>query len=108
MSSTQFKRAVEILDRYALIGLNMYNFDRKRAEKNDYVELSEIHSFIKVLDNIGFLEKDLRKRADEAFKGDDREIRLNGSYTVRVPQNVFDAYPLSFYELIERLITYFT
>lgn len=108
MSSTQFKRAVEIPDRYALIGLNMYNFDRERAEKNDYVELSEIHSFIKVLDNIGFLEKDLRKRADEAFKGDDREIRLNGSYTVRVPQNVFDAYPLSFYELIERLITYFT
>ena len=108
MSSTQFKCAVEIPDRYALVGLNMYNFDRKRAEKNDYVELSEIHSCIKVLDNIGTLETDLHKRANEAFKGDDSEIRLNGSYTVRVPQNVFDAYPLSFNALIERLKQYFT
>lgn len=108
MSSTQFKRAVEIPDRYALISLNMYNFDRKKAEENVHIELSEIHSFIKVLDNIGTLELDLYKRTDVAFKGNDREIRLNGSYTVRVPQNIFEAYPLSFNALIEKLKNYFT
>lgn len=108
MSSTQFKRAVEVPDRYALVGLNMYNFDRKKAEANVHVELSELHSCIKVLDNIGTLESDLYKRADEAFKGDDREIRLNGSYTVRVPQNVFEAHSLNFNTLIEKLKSYFT
>lgn len=108
MSSTQFKRAVEIPNRYALVGVNMYNFDRKKAEEDIRIKLSEIHSNIKVLDNIGTLEKDLYKRADEAFKGNDREIRLNGSYTVRVPQNIFEAYPLNFNMLIERLKKYFT
>lgn len=33
MSSTQFRCAVDMPDRYALISVNMYKFDRSRAEK---------------------------------------------------------------------------
>lgn len=103
MSSTQFKRAVEIPDHYALIGVNMYHFDRERAKRNDPMELSEIYSNIKVLDNIGHLEADLKKRTDEAFKGNNTDIRLDGSYKVRVPQNVFNAHHLDFNGFVNKL-----
>lgn len=103
MSATQFEKAVDHSERYALIGMNMYHFDRTKAENGDCVKLSEIQQNIKVLDNIGKLEKDLKERATAAFRGSDKEIRLNGSYSVRVPQNVFDEYPLDFLQFIERL-----
>lgn len=107
MSATQFRCAVENPDRYALVGVNMYNFDRTRAEQKSSVMLNEIYNNIKCLDNIGALEADLRKRADEAFKGEESEIRLDGSYKVRVPQNVFNAYPLNFNGLVERIKNHF-
>ena len=108
MSSTQFRCAVDMPDRYALISVNMYKFDRSRAEKNNPMEMSEIYDNIKCLDNIGTLEADLRKRADEAFKGGEQDIRLDGSYKVRVPQDVFKAHPLDFNGLLERIKNYFT
>ena len=107
MSATQFKCAVENPDCYALINVNMYHFDRKRAEENDSLPFSEICSNIKVLDNIGELEADLYRRADEAFRDDQTEICLNGTYKVRVPQNVFDKYPLDFNGLISRIKSHF-
>lgn len=88
MSSTQFKCAVDIPDRYALISVNMCKFDNSRAEKNNPMKISEIYDNIKCLDNIGTLEADLCKRVDEAFKGGEQDIRLNGAYKVRVPQSV--------------------
>lgn len=103
MSSTQFTVAVENAELYALIGVNMYHFDQERANKNDPMIIDEIYGNIKVLDNIGHLESDLHKRTNEAFRGKDHEIRLNGSYKVRVPQTVFDAYPLDFNTFISRL-----
>ena len=108
MSSIQFRCAVDMPDRYALISVNMYKFDRSRAEKNNPMEMSEIYDNIKCLDNIGTLEADLRKRADEAFKGGEQDIRLDGSYKVRVPQDVFKAHPLDFNGLLERIKNYFT
>ena len=107
MSATQFKCAVENPDCYALINVNMYHFDRKRAEENDSLPFSEICSNIKVLDNIGELEADLYRRADEAFRDDQTEICLNGTYKVRVSQNVFDKYPLDFNGLISRIKLHF-
>ena len=107
MSATQFKCAVENSDCYALINVNMCHFDRKRAEENDPLPFSEICSNIKVLDNIGKLEADLYRRADEAFRDDQTEICLNGTYKVRVSQNVFDKYPLDFNGLISRIRLHF-
>ena len=49
------------------------------------------------------MEADLKKRADDAFKGRVTEIRLDGSYKVRVPQDVFDAYPLDFNSFVDYL-----
>lgn len=108
MSSTQFRCAVDNPDRYALIGVNMYKFDRSRAENNSPIEISEIYDNIKCLDNIGVLEADLCKRADDAFKGEEQDIRLDGAYKVRVPQSVFGAYPLAFNGLLERIKKHFT
>ena len=108
MSAVQFKCAVKNPDCYALIGVNMYNFDRKRAEENDSLSLLEINPNIKVLVNIGELETELYKHADEAFQRDETEIRLTGSYKVRVPQNVFDKYPLDFNGLVNQLKVHFS
>ena len=85
----------------------MYHFDRKRAEENTPFELYEIADYIKVLNNIGTLEKDLKNRTEEAFRGTETDIRLNGSYKVRVPQNVFDAHPMNFASFIESLKAWF-
>ena len=108
MSSVQFKCAVENHDCYALIGVNMYHFDKKRAEENDFLPLSEVYSNIKILDNIGELEAALYKHADEAFQRDQAEICLTGSYKVRVPQNIFDEYPLDFNSFINYLKSHFS
>lgn len=108
MTPTQFECAVKMPERYALISVNMYHFDRSRAETNELVELSEIYSNIKCLDNIGKLEADLKKRTDEAFKGGEDDIRLNGSYKVRVPQRVFELNPLDFNGLVKRIISKFS
>lgn len=101
MSAVQFRHAVNIPDRYALIGVNMYHFDRSRAEKGEYVALEEIYSNIKCLDNIGNLEKDLLQRVDDAFKGGLEDIRIDGSYKVRVPQSIFDKRHLDFNGLVD-------
>lgn len=108
MSSTQFRCAVNIPDRYALISVNMCKFDHYRAEKNNPMEMSEIYDNIKCLDNIGTLEADLCKRVDEAFKGGEQDIRLDGAYKVRVPQSVFKTYPLDFNGLLERIKKHFS
>lgn len=108
MSPIQFRCAVKNPDCYALISVNMYHFDRKRAEDNDPLLLSEIESNIKVLINIGELEAELYEHADEAFRRDETEIRLTGSYKVRVPQNVFDKYPLGFNGLVNLLKSHFS
>lgn len=108
MTPTQFECAVKMPERYALISVNMYHFDRSRAEKNELVALSEIYSNIKCRDNIGYLEKDLKKRTDDAFRGGENDIRLNGSYKVRVPQSVFDSNPLDFNELMKIIISRFS
>ncbi len=108
MSSTQFRCAVDIPDRYALISVNMCKFDHSRAEKNNPMKMSEIYDNIKCLDNIGTLEADLCKRVDEAFKGGEQDIRLDGAYKVRVPQSVFKIYPLDFNGLLERIKKHFS
>lgn len=101
MSSLQFQCAVENAERYALISVNMYHFDRTRAEENEIVPLAELYSNIKCRENIGFLEQDLRLRVDNAFKGGENDIRLEGTYKVRVPQRVFDVNPIDFNGLME-------
>ena len=108
MSATQFRCAVDAADRYALVRVNMYHYDCSRAEQNDPMQLTEIYNDIACLDNIGTLEADLRERADEAFKGEEADIRLDGSYKVRVPQNVFKEYPLDFNGLVDRIKKHFS
>lgn len=100
MSATQFNNAVENPERYALISAQMWHFDQKRAENGETLTLDEMRPYLRVCDNIGMLEADLKKRVDEAFKGGEEDIRINGSYDVRVPQKVFR---LDFDELIEVL-----
>ena len=70
--------------------------------------MSEIYDNIKCLDNIGTLEADLCKRVDEAFKGGEQDIRLDGAYKVRVPQSVFKTYPLDFNGLLESIKKHFS
>ena len=62
--------------------------------------LEEMNPYLRVCDNIGTLVADLKERVDEAFKGGEEDIRISGSYDVRVPQKVFN---LNFDELIAEL-----
>ncbi len=104
MSATQFQKAVANPERYALISAQMWHFDQKRAENGEALTLDEMRPYLRVCDNIGMLEADLKKRVDEAFKGGEEDIRINGSYDVRVPQKVVK---LDFDELVEVLKTKF-
>ena len=108
MSPSQFACAVNNPNNYALINVDMFKFGRKRAENNDPMILDEIYSSIKVLDNIGVLEKKLYSQTKEVFGGNLSEIHLDGSFTVRVPQNIFNEYPLGYNELINKIIQKFT
>lgn len=100
MSAMQFQKAVANPERYALISAQMWHFDQQRAENGEALALDEISPCLRVCDNIGMLEADLKKRVDEAFKGSEEDIRISGSYDVRVPQKVFN---LTFDELIVKL-----
>ena len=82
----------------------MWHFDQKRAENGEELTLEEMRPNLRVCDNIGTLEADLKKRVDEAFKGGEEDIRINGSYDVRVPQKVFR---LNFDKLMDVLRTKF-
>ena len=97
MSTLQFQTAVEHPMRYFLISAQMWNFDKKRVEKDECLKIEEMEQLLKVCDNIGLLEADLKKRVDAAFEGGEEDIRINGSYDVRVPQIFFN---LNFTELI--------
>lgn len=103
MSSLQFTTAVENADNFTLITVNMTHFDRERVERNEFIELSEMNSLIHVVDNIGHLEHDLKKRVTEAFRGEQNEIRVSGSYSVIVPQIVVKYYSKRFTDLIAKL-----
>ena len=100
MSAMQFQKAVANPERYALISAQMWHFDQQRAENGEALTLEELNPYLRVCDNIGSLEADLKKRVDEAFRGGEEDIRISGSYDVRVPQKVFN---LSFDELIVKL-----
>lgn len=105
MSATQFQKAVENPERYALISAQMWHFNQKRAEEGEVLTLAEMNPNLRVCDTIGTLESDLKKRVDEAFRGGEEDIRISGSYDVRVPQKVFN---LNFDELIARLKCFFS
>ena len=53
------------------------------------MKIEEMEQLLKVCDDIGLLEADLKKRVDAAFKGGEEDIRINGNYDVRIPQKVF-------------------
>lgn len=89
MSAMQFARAVENPTRYALISAQMWNFEQQRAIDGELLTLEEMKPLMRVCDNIGKLVTDLKQRVDEAFKGGEEDIRISGSYDVRVPQKVF-------------------
>ena len=90
MSATQFQKAVANPERYALISAQMWHFGPQRAEDGEALTLEEMIPYMRVCDVIGKLEEDLKKRVDEAFKGGEEDIRISGSYDVRVPQKVFN------------------
>ena len=100
MSATQLERAVENPKRYALISAQMWYFNPQRAKDGEALTLEEMNPYLRVCNKIGELEADLKKRVDEAFRGGEEDIRISGSYDVRVPQKVFN---LSFDGLIAEL-----
>lgn len=100
MSALQFSKAVDNPQQYSLISAQMWTIDQQRAKREEILLLDEIEPLLKVCNNIGSLEADLKGRVDEAFKGEKDDIRIVGSYDVHVPQKVFDS---NFSELISTI-----
>lgn len=61
-----------------------------------------------ILDNIGILEADLRKRMTNAFRVDKSDTRAVDDYGVHVSQDIFKAYLCDFDRLVEKLKERFT
>ena len=109
MSPAQFAQAVLAADRYALIGVNMVNFDQTRTDDEDFLYVEDVLDSIYVLDSIGYLQKDLYAKTLEIFSGPFDKIYLNGTYKVRVPQSVLRGEKSkNLDEFIETLIKHFS
>ena len=104
MSPAQFENAVAHPDRYALISAQMWNFDQSRAKRKEKVAIEELEPLLRVCNQIGYLEKDLKGKVDEAFAYDEAEISAVGNYDVHVPQKVC---AMTWADLIESLIKIF-
>lgn len=105
MSPAQFENAVAHPDRFALISAQMWDFDQSRVERREKVPIEELEPRIRVCNQIGFLERDLKRKVDDAFAYDKAEISAVGSYDVHVPQRVCTE---TLTELIELLKTQFS
>lgn len=105
MSAAQFQKAVAYPTRYALISAQMWDYSQEDALADVRVTLDVFDPLIKVCDNIGTLEAELKNRVDEAFRNDEDEIHAEGSYQILVPQKLITK---NFNELVAELSKIFS
>lgn len=87
MSTLQYQRSIQNPDCYALTCANMYGFDREFVDNHIYPPLEEILPRIRVLEDIGKLNKDLvRKVKNESF-----DPHVNLGYQILVPQDLINS-----------------
>jgi hypothetical protein len=84
MSTLQYQRSIENEDRYALTCVDMFGFDRSLIGKHEYPSLEEILPRIRVIENIGYLNKGLVKQVQNESK----DPHVNPGYQILVPQDL--------------------
>lgn len=100
MSALQHQRSESNPDKYALFSVNMYEFDRRYVDEHIYPPFEETKDRIKVVNNIGELNKGLLKKVADYTT----EAHVNSDYKITVPQRLIDKEMISFDEFMQVVI----
>lgn len=100
MSTMQYQRSIKNPEHYALTCANMYGFDRTYVDKHEYPPLKDILPRIKVLETIGFDNKDLVKRV----ANENIDPHVNPGYQILVPQELIKQEGIEFDEFLRHLV----
>lgn len=105
MSTLQYKRSIDNEDNYALVCVNMYDFDRSLVEKHEYPPLEKIMPRIRVIESIGHRNQGLIKKVNN----ESMDPHVNPGYQILVPQDLINSDAgESFQEFMDRLVEKFS
>ena len=102
MSPLQMIRSVEEADNYALCCVDMSHLKLSDEEVHSYPPLSEVFPLIKVLLNIGDLNKEV---SDIANGQNSRLVHIGGDFKCVIPQETIRIYGVSFTSLIDNIVS---
>lgn len=102
MSPLQMTQSVEEADNYALCCVDMYHLKLSDEEVHSYPPLNEVFPLIKVLTNIGELNKEV---SDIANGQNGRLVRIGGDFKCVIPQETIRIHGVSFTSLIDNIMS---
>lgn len=102
MSPLQMAKSVKEADNYALCCVDMSHLRLSDEEAHSYPPVSEIFPLIKVLPNIG----DLNKEVSDIANGEkSRLVHIGGDFKCVIPQETIRIYGVSFTSLIDNIMS---
>ncbi len=102
MSPLQMTQSVEEADNYALCCVDMSHLKLSDEEVHSYPPLNEVFPLIKVLSNIGELNKEV---SDIANGQNSRLVRIGGDFKCVIPQETIRIHGVSFTSLIDNIMS---
>ena len=102
MSPLQMTQSVEEADNYALCCVDMSHLKLSDEEVHSYPPLNEVFPLIKVLTNIGELNKEV---SDIANGQNSRLVRIGGDFKCVIPQETIRIHGVSFTSLIDNIMS---
>lgn len=102
MSPLQMSQSVKEADNYALCCVDMSHLKLSDDELHSYPPLEDVFPLIKVLPDIGNLNKEVSDIANGQNK---RLVRIGGDFKCVIPQETIRAYGVSFVSLIDTIIS---
>ena len=102
MSPLQMSQSVKEADNYALCCVDMSHLKLSDDELHSYPPLEDVFTLIKVLPDIGNLNKEVSDIANGQNK---RLVRIGGDFKCVIPQETIRAYGVSFVSLIDTIIS---
>lgn len=102
MSPLQMKQSVKEANNYALCCVDMSHLKFSDEDEHVYPSLEEALPLIKVLPNIGNLNREV---ADIASECTDQLVHIGGDFKCVVPQTTIRTYGVSFKSLLDEIIS---
>lgn len=102
MSPLQMSMSVENSDNYALCCIDMSHLGHVEVEEHHYPSLNEVLPYIKVLSQIGSINKEVASIAEGKHQ---RLVYVGGDYKCVVPQSTIQEYGNEFSSLVNNIVS---